>query len=178
VPARDSIRFAQPFRTFPKGAVTLHQVLPGVTVAWTGRLAYALKAFRSNRIMHRLIARSLIARSLIARLLLLFALAGNLVPVALAITAGPSSAHACCVRKAHKCHTIAVPESEQLTLRALSCCGHDCCRAVATSQWASPQAPAAADFTLAVDHNVTSIGVVAPATIALPSQSTRAPPAL
>jgi len=109
---------------------------------------------------------------------LLFALAGNLVPVALAITAGPSSAHACCVRKAHKCHTIAVPESEQLTLRALSCCGHDCCRAVATSQWASPQAPAAADFTLAVDHNVTSIGVVALATIALPSQSTRAPPAL
>jgi hypothetical protein len=115
---------------------------------------------------------------LIARLLLLFAFAGNLAPVALAITAAPASSHACCVRKAHKCHTLAVPESEQHTLHALGCCEHDCCRAVATSQWAAPQALAAADFTPAVDRKVTSIGALAPVTIVLSSQSTRAPPAL
>ena len=43
-------------------------------------------------------------RRLAARLLLLFALAGNLVPLGLAMTA---PAHACCVRKAahsHHCH--------------------------------------------------------------------------
>ena len=127
-----------------------------------------LKHLGSTEIMHRLMA----------RLLLLFALAGNLVPVALAITASPASSHACCIRKAHKCHTLAVPESEQHTLHALSCCDHEGCRAVATSQWASPQALAAAGFTPAVDRNVISIGALAPVTTVLSSQSTRAPPAL
>jgi hypothetical protein len=138
----------------------------GSGLRWLLPWFYACEDSDTLKPMHRLIA----------RLLLLFALAGNFAPVALALTAGPSASHACCVRKAHKCHTIAVPESEQLTLHALSCCEHDCCRAVATSQWASPQALAAADFTPAIDRNVASIGVIAPVTIAPTSPSTRAPP--
>ena len=39
---------------------------------------------------------------LTARLLLLFALAGNFLPVALAATTAPP--RACCLRMAHKCH--------------------------------------------------------------------------
>src|ERR1700722_19784531 len=70
---------------------------------------------------------------LTARLLLLFALAGTFVPLALAATAAPS--HACCVRKSHHCHDSASPENT-LVVSATSCCSHDCCRAATTSQWA------------------------------------------
>jgi hypothetical protein len=80
---------------------------------------------------------------LIARLLLFFAVAGNLTPLALAV-ATPQP-HACCVRKtAHPCHGSAESETDQLTIRAASCCDHDCCRAVAPARWAYTrgQAPA------------------------------------
>src|SRR5689334_20600791 len=73
-------------------------------------------------------------RHLTATLLLLFAIAGNLVPLALAAAAGPP--HACCIRKAvHPCHGAASTESESLEIRSAACCNRDCCRATAT-RWA------------------------------------------
>jgi|SRR5271154_7002033 len=79
---------------------------------------------------------------LTARLLLLFALTGNIVPLALAVTAAPP--HTCCVRKAahqQRCHEPADGDSSQLVVRDTGCCDHDCCRAVTTAQWAHPQRP-------------------------------------
>ena len=73
---------------------------------------------------------------LIARLLLLFALAGNLFPVALAATS--ASSHACCARKAHHCHQ-SVPDEELQFSSSRGCCDHDCCHAASTSQYAHPQ---------------------------------------
>jgi hypothetical protein len=71
----------------------------------------------------------------IAKFLLLLALVGNLVPVALAICASPP--HACCLRKSVRhCHESQIVASEQLALRGGDCCNHDCCRAVTKVRWA------------------------------------------
>lgn len=112
---------------------------------------------------------------LTARLLLLFALAGNLVPLATALTAAPS--HACCVRKAaHHCHEPAVADSSQLVIRDTSCCGHDCCRAVTTAQWAHPQLKLTAFFLHSIDVHlaVSKSDFLAAASVEF--QSSRAPP--
>lgn len=116
---------------------------------------------------------------LTARLLVLFALVGNLLPLALAATSAP--AHACCVRKTHHCHESAsaestVPESEQLSIRAAEC-GHECCRAATTSQWASLQAPASLITIQHVEARVADLHLAAPTVAPAASQSTRAPPA-
>lgn len=110
---------------------------------------------------------------LTARILLLFALAGTFVPLALAATAAPP--HACCLRKAHHCHA-AVAESDQLVVRATSCCNHDCCRAVTTRQWASPQPWVVSTFAHNVDAHVADLQAKTPPAPGAASQSTRAPP--
>jgi len=75
---------------------------------------------------------------LTARFLLLFAVVGNLVPLALASAGKPP--HACCVRKAaHPCHGGAVVDSSRLSIHDAGCGNHECCRAVTTAQWAHPQ---------------------------------------
>src|ERR1700685_491721 len=74
---------------------------------------------------------------LTARFLLLFALVGNFVPLALASVA--QKPHACCARKAARpCHGGAIADSSRLSIHDASCCNHDCCRAVTTAQWAHP----------------------------------------
>src|ERR1700758_132864 len=74
-----------------------------------------------------------------ARFLLLLALVGTFLPLALSATTAP--AHACCLRAAHHCHSAS--ESEQRTVSATGSCGHDCCRGVTTSQTAHPKPPIA-----------------------------------
>jgi hypothetical protein len=112
---------------------------------------------------------------LIARFLVLFALAGNFIPLALAATAAPP--HACCVRKsAHKCHTAAA-ESDQLTIRAASCCRSDSSRAVITSQYATPQPRIRAAQLDKLDGSIADSGAIVSSTQFSASHSTRAPPA-
>jgi hypothetical protein len=112
---------------------------------------------------------------LTARILLLFALAGTFVPLALAATAAPP--HACCRRKAaHPCHDSAAIESDQLAIRSAGCCNHDCCRAVTTSQWANPQPGITASFAPNVDAQIRDPHPASPASELSASQSTRAPP--
>src|SRR6266850_690583 len=99
-----------------------------------------------------------IMHRLTARLLLLFALVGNFVPVALALSAAPSP-HACCVRKApqaHPCHgmAMATTEPEQLAVRGTGCCNHDCCRGVTVARWAQTEPVAVS--TLARDVTTTT----------------------
>jgi hypothetical protein len=112
---------------------------------------------------------------LTAKFLLLVALTGNLVPLALAATAAPL--HACCLRKAHKCHSVVVTESNQLNLYAIGSCGHDCCRSVTTSQWASPETWINAVVAQLANGNVANPATRALATPTFALRSTRAPPA-
>ena len=73
-----------------------------------------------------------------ARFLLLIALVGTMVPVAMQAKATPP--HACCVRKgSHHCHESGQAPSEQPVFADVGCCNHNCCRAVTSSQWAHPQ---------------------------------------
>src|ERR1017187_4362601 len=109
---------------------------------------------------------------LTARFLLLFALVGTFVPLALAAAAAPP--HACCIRKtAHQCHG---PDSDQRSVRSTRCCNQDCCRAVATSQWAHPQPSAASVIASDVEARIAQSHAKTPATQLFASQSTRAPP--
>ena len=111
---------------------------------------------------------------LTAKFLLLFALFGTVVPVAMAVTAPQ---HACCVRKTHHCHEPASPDSTQLAISSQTC-DHDCCRGVSASQWANIELR----INLAVVRNIeTHTGNSQPRTPAAQhsaSQSTRAPPQL
>jgi len=112
---------------------------------------------------------------LTARLLLLFALAGNLAPLALAVTAAPLPA--CCLRKTHQCHGSLLADSDRSALHNPGCCSHDCCRAVTTSQWAYAQPWMTAIFARQVEIQVAEARASSPAADLSSSQSTRAPPA-
>jgi len=110
-----------------------------------------------------------------ARFLLLFALVGTFVPLALAATTAP--AHACCRRKAaHPCHESPVDESDQLSIRGTGCCRQEGSRAVTTSRWASPQPPMPSKFAPIVAAQVSESHSQTPARKALSLQTTRAPP--
>jgi hypothetical protein len=114
---------------------------------------------------------------LTARLLLLFALLGNFVPVALAGVAPPTAK--CCLRKAvHHCHSGSIPahDEDELSIRAASCCSHDCCGAATPAHWAQPEAKNRAIIGRSLENllaapQLKSFSVTAPASL-----STRAPP--
>lgn len=72
-----------------------------------------------------------------ARFLLLFALIGTFVPIALQATSAP--AHACCRRQGtHHCIDTTKSTNEPIAVDG-GCCHHDCSRAVTTAQWAHPE---------------------------------------
>jgi hypothetical protein len=109
-----------------------------------------------------------------AKLLLLFALAGTFVPLALAVTAAP--AHACCLRKSvHQCHG-SDSETDQRSVRTTGCCSHDCCRAVRTSQSAHPQPSLKSAFVPTIDLRASESRPATPVSELFATQSTRAPP--
>jgi len=114
-------------------------------------------------------------RRITAQLLLLFALVGTFLPLALAATTDPP--HACCLRKGtHQCHGSAPATSEKLALRDAGCCDHDCCRAVTTAQWANPQVWSPSTFAQGVAGSVAESPSITPLAQFSASQSTRAPP--
>jgi hypothetical protein len=119
---------------------------------------------------------------LTAKLLLLFALAGSILPLAQAATA--PSAPECCRRAGmHHCNADSVsstnaPESGQASFRAPGCCHGDCGRAVTTSQWAHLLAAANDISARIVEVSVAASSPRAPTTKRIQSLSTRAPPLL
>jgi len=113
---------------------------------------------------------------LTARLLLLFAFAGSFLPLALAATAAPS--HACCIRKAHKCHQAAGSESEAAITASNCCANHECCRALTKSQSAPALPQFAPVFTASIAAHTAALRSHAPAARIAASQSPRAPPTL
>jgi hypothetical protein len=111
---------------------------------------------------------------LTATFLLLFALAGTFVPLAAAATTTPP--HACCIRKAaHQCHG-SLGDTNELTVRSTSCCSHDCCRGVRTSQSAQPQVSLPSTFARNIGTGIIDLNAETPATELLSSQSPRSPP--
>jgi hypothetical protein len=115
-------------------------------------------------------------RRLTAIFLLLFALAGTCVPLAMAAVAAPQ--HACCLRKAHHCHDSATSDSEQLIISGAACCNHDCCRDARTSRSANPQAAISSAFVESISQFRATLGFNAPAAATFNYRSTRAPPQL
>jgi hypothetical protein len=114
-------------------------------------------------------------RKQIARLLLLFALGGNVIPLAVAATAAP--AHACCLRKAaHHCHDTSSGTANQLAVRSTSCCNHDCCRAAAISQHANPLAQRSIARNCNVAIGPVEAESVKAASIFFATRSSRGPP--
>src|SRR5258708_32283310 len=113
---------------------------------------------------------------LTARFLLIFALVGNVIPLALAATGPPP--HACCVRKvASHCHESSASESNQPSIRASGCCSHDCCCAAITAQWANPQPRADGHLAENVNARVTRSQPDSSTLVVSNFQSGRAPPA-
>src|SRR5258708_393949 len=109
---------------------------------------------------------------LTARFLLLFALVGTLLPLALAVAATPP--HACCLRKAvHQCHEA---DGDQRAIRSTGCCNHDSQRAVTTTQPAQARPSQMSIVAQNVAARLTEFRAVTPATQLFSSQSTRAPP--
>jgi hypothetical protein len=113
-------------------------------------------------------------KRLTARFLLLFAIVGTFVPLAIAVTTPP--AHACCLRKApHQCHGSG-SEEDQRSIRTTDCCNHDCCRAVTTSRSAIPQSSLSPFVSQNIDARVVELPVNTRPTERFSTQSTRAPP--
>jgi hypothetical protein len=111
---------------------------------------------------------------LTARFLLLFALVGTFVPLALAVAAEPP--HACCLRKSvHQCHGS---DPDERAIRGNSCCNQNYSRAVTTSQWAHPQSSLASFSVRTIESRLAASRAEAPANEPFASQSTRAPPQL
>ena len=81
---------------------------------------------------------------LTARLLLWAALVGTFAPLTMALSA--QLPHACCIRKAHRCHESAGASSEA-AFQSSDSEKHSCCRALAVTQWAQPQPAANMNFT-------------------------------
>ncbi|HKI26642.1 MAG TPA: hypothetical protein VKA07_09975 [Candidatus Sulfotelmatobacter sp.] len=119
---------------------------------------------------------------LTARLLLLFALAGSILPLAQAVTASPVPE--CCRRMgAHHCQDASAASasasgSSQASFRAPGCCHGDCGRAVTTAQWAHLQLIANDPFARNIDARIVASNPHAPDAIRAASPSTRAPPLL
>jgi hypothetical protein len=111
---------------------------------------------------------------LTAKFLLLFALVGTTVPLAMAVTAPQ---HACCIRKTHHCHESASPDSAQLAITSQAC-DHDCCRAVSTSQWANPQLGISSAVAQKIETRAADSQPRSPALDLKTSKSPRAPPQL
>src|SRR5579862_4211121 len=112
---------------------------------------------------------------LTARFLLMFALAGTFVPVALQALAAPP--RACCRRTAaHHCLDATTPTDGPI-LRDAGCCNHDCYRAVTTSQWAHLQSSQIAVTAEEVSGRDIDSQPIPAATELFSVQSPRAPPA-
>jgi len=116
-----------------------------------------------------------IMQRLTARLLLLIALLGTFLPVALQATVTPQ--HACCRRQAaHHCHDSAETNPNEPVARSAGCCNGDCCRAVTSSQWAHPQPTLTAASVQNVTAGEISTQPDRPASTFQTFRSTRAPP--
>jgi len=109
-----------------------------------------------------------------ARILLLLAVVGTFLPLALQATAAP--VHACCRRTGvHHCQDS--PASDETVVRNPGCCRGDCGRAVTTSHWAHPQPASSTVSTQPVIARAVDSHVAAVSALFFSSRSTRAPPA-
>jgi hypothetical protein len=118
-----------------------------------------------------------IVHRLTAKLLLLFALVGNLIPLAMA--AAPAAPRACCRRMAHHCHEAAALKSGELVFRdPHCCCNGNCRRAATTAQWAHPKTRSSQACDAVVERLAGNIRSAFSGKQLASSYSSRAPPQL
>lgn len=111
---------------------------------------------------------------LTARLLLLIALAGTFIPLAMQAAAAPP--RACCRRMAmHRCHDAAAADPQE-PIAGAPCCHHNCSRAVTTSQCAQPEPTGVGAFASEAQNCEPDFQSEIPDFEFLSTQSTRAPP--
>jgi hypothetical protein len=90
--------------------------------------------------------------------------------------------HACCARKTiHKCHDSAtaqlVSDPERPVIRDASCCGHNCCRALALPNWTDGRPRNPVIVLQIVDARAVLPEPQLPPAASTGFRSTRAPPA-
>lgn len=112
---------------------------------------------------------------LTARLLLLIALLGTFLPIALEARSAPT--HACCRRTAHHCTDSNGGTDETVVRPNGECCNPSSHRAVTTSQWGNPEPLGTGVFAPRAIGPKVELQATAPVTQLFSSQSTRAPPA-
>src|SRR5436305_14453125 len=113
-------------------------------------------------------------RRSIASFLLLFALAGSVLPLAAQDLA--ARAHACCLRQsAHHCHESA-SKQELPVVREVGCCPRNSSRAVRTSVAGNPEPRLRAAVAPASNFLASDVRIPGPESKFPSSQSTRAPP--
>jgi hypothetical protein len=112
----------------------------------------------------------------IAKLLLLFAVAGNVIPLTLA--ASTPRLPACCIRHKHHCHASGASTSLQPEIRDACCCRQNCSYAVITSQWAHPRAQAGSVIARTVSRYVAAQAFAPLSPEFLNFRTTRGPPLL
>jgi hypothetical protein len=111
---------------------------------------------------------------LTARLMLLLALAGTFVP--LALHAADAPVRACCRRMAmHHCHDAAAADPHE-PIASAPCCHHNCFRGVTISQYANPQPPVARVFRPEAQNCASDFQSEIPDFEFLSTRSARAPP--
>jgi hypothetical protein len=114
-------------------------------------------------------------RRLTAQMLLLLALAGSFLPLAMAASA--ASVHACCLRKStHHCH--ASSQSQELAIGSRGCCPQGCNRGVTTSKSARPGNAPAVVYSHLADRRAPLSSFSSPTAIFVSLLSGRGPPAV
>jgi len=91
---------------------------------------------------------------LTARLLLLFALAGYTLPLAIALSSDPP--RACCMRKAHHCDQLSSAETGRVFLDPCRCSDYPR-RVASTNIWAHPEEVKSASFSPILETLVENI---------------------
>jgi hypothetical protein len=112
---------------------------------------------------------------LTARLLLLFALAGNVIPLAMAAKSEPP--RACCMRNAHHCHESSASETGPVLLDPC-CCRNHARRATTTTIWVHPEELTSGAISPAVELLAERIPFFSVEGQSVGVHSSRAPPQL
>jgi len=143
-------------------------------ISTTARYSARLRAFATMFYASRTWGSEKSMQRLTARLLLLIALAGTFVPLALQAAGAPP--RACCRRMAmHHCHAAAVADPRE-PIASAPCCHHNCFRGVTTSQCAQPEPPPAGVFRPEAQNHQSDFQSEIPDFEFLSTQSARAPP--
>jgi hypothetical protein len=112
----------------------------------------------------------------IARLLLLFSVAGTVIPLAGAVSTAPLPL--CCIRHKHACHAAVGSNSSPAEVHESCCSRQGCGHAVITARWAHPGMQAGSFLARALSRHIADQQLPPLSPEFLNFKPTRAPPPL